>query len=108
MNWKRWLHCKYYISLLQFHQKQADARPNQLSDADDECHEDARAGGHSQSVDGHEESSLAPTQLEGHEKEEVSKERREGKYEDALEIVGRRHDEQEDEKHLKGGKDAAT
>ena len=91
----------------EFDEKESDARPNEFAEADDEGHEDAGAGGHSQAVDGKQETSLATSELEGDEEQKVCQKRREGEDEDALYVIGAGHDDEQDEEDFERREDAA-
>ena len=93
--------------LLQLDEQQADGGPDDFAQADEQGHEDALAGADAQALGRKQEASFAPAQLEGNEEEHVGKERGEGQDEDALQVVGRGHDDQQDEEYFEGRHHAA-
>ena len=88
-------------------EQQTDSCPNQFSDSYDECNKYSGTGGHTQTIDWHEESSLSSTQLQGHEEKQVGEKRGESQYQDTLQEVHAGHDDQQDEEYFQGRTDSA-
>lgn len=91
------------LSLLNLDEQQAYAYPDQLTQTDDERHEDSGRRRETQSRGRHEESALAASELQRNEEKKIGKERGESKDQDAVEIVGRRHEDKKHKIDLQGG-----